>query len=161
MASLIVRRNGGDLPRFTTETSPVRFMRWDPFREIAPSWPGEEQPVRFTPDFEVKENSEGFVFTADVPGVKEKDLDVTMTGNRLTINGKREAQTEQVSDTYYACERAYGSFTRAFTMPDGTDGGDRIRAELRDGVLSIVLPKKPELQPRRIELKTTDRPPTQ
>src|SRR5688572_21296624 len=108
MASLIVRRNDGGLPTLTTETTPVRFMRWDPFREIAPSWPGEGQPVRFAPDFEVKENKEGFVFTADVPGVKDKDLEVMMTGNRLTITGTRDAQTEQASDTYYACERAYG-----------------------------------------------------
>jgi HSP20 family protein len=72
--------------------------------------------LRFVPDFEVKETKEGFVFKADVPGIKEKDLEITMTGNRLTISGKREAEMEERSDTYYACERSYGSFTRAFTL---------------------------------------------
>lgn len=158
MTNLIVRTNPGDLPRFSTEREPFRWMGWDPFREMAPFWPGEEQPVRFAPDFEVKETKAGFVFNADVPGIKEKDLEITMTGNRLTISGKREVEMEDGTDTYYARERSYGSFTRAFTLPEGTDGGDHIRASLHEGVLTLLLPKKPELQPRRIEVKATDRP---
>ena len=155
MTNLIVRRNAGD-PRLSTEREPLRWMRWDPFREMAPYWPGEEEPVRFAPNFEVKETKAGFVFNADVPGMKEQDLDITMTGNRLTISGKREAEMGDGTDTYYACERSYGSFTRAFTLPEGTDGGDHIRANLHEGVLTLLLPKKPELQPRRI--KVTDKP---
>lgn len=157
MANLIIRRNAGELPRLSTEGEPFRW-RWDPFQEMAPFWPGEEQPVRFAPDFEVKETKEGFVFKADVPGIKEKDLEITMTGNRLTISGKREAEMEERTDTYYACERSYGSFTRAFTLPEGTDGGDHILADLKEGVLTLLLPKKPELQPRRIKVKVTDNP---
>jgi HSP20 family protein len=80
-----------------------------------------------------------------------------MTGNRLTISGKREAEVEERTDTYYACERSYGSFTRAFTLPEGTDGGDRIRADLKEGVLTLLLPKKPELQPKRIEVKVAEK----
>jgi len=133
-------------------------MGWDPFRQMAPFFAGEEQPVRFTPEFEVKETKEGFVFKADIPGVKEKDLEISMTGSRLTISGKREAETEENTDTYYACERAYGTFTRAFTLPEGTDGNNHIRAELKEGVLTLLLPKKPELQPKRIEIKVTDSP---
>jgi HSP20 family protein len=124
---------------------------------MAPFWQ-EEQPARFVPDFEVKETKEGFLFKADVPGIKEKDLEVTMTGDRLTITGKREAETKETTDTYYACERSYGSFTRSFTLPEGTGSGDRIHAELHQGVLTLLVPKKPELQPRRIELKVTDKP---
>ncbi len=157
MVNLIVRRNSGELPRLSPEREPFPWMHWDPFRQMAPFWPGEEQPVRFTPDFEVKETKEGFVFKADVPGVKEKDLEVNMTGNRLTISGKREAEMEEKTDTYYACERSYGSFTRAFTLPEGTDGDNHSRAELKEGVLTLLLPKKPELQPRRIEVKVTDK----
>ena len=130
----------------------------DPFRQMAPFWPTEDQPVRFTPDFEVKETKEGFVFKADVPGIKEKDLEITMTGNRLTISGSRAAETEEKTDTYYACERSYGNFTRAFTLPEDSDGGNHIRAELEEGVLTLRLPKKPELQPRRIEVKVTNKP---
>ncbi len=134
-------------------------MHWDdPFREMAPFWPAQEQPVRFAPDFEVKETKAGFVFKADVPGIQEKDLEITMTGNRLTINGKRDAELGETTDTYYACERSYGTFTRAFTLPEGTDGGNYIRADLNQGVLTLVLPKKAELQPRRIEVKVGDKP---
>jgi HSP20 family protein len=157
MANLTVRRNVGDLYRPSVEPERFRWMHWDPFHEMAPFSP-EEQPARFAPDFEVKETKEGYLFKADVPGIQEKDLEITMTGNRLTIAGKREAETEESTNTYYACERSYGSFTRSFTLPEGTGGGDRIRAELNQGVLTLLLPKKPELQPRRIELKATDKP---
>ena len=157
MAKLVVRRNVGDPHLPSTEAERFRWMRWDPFHAMAPFWP-EEQPARFAPDFEVKETKEGFVFEADVPGIKEKDLEIIMTGNRLTITGKREAEMEEGTDTYYACERSYGSFTRAFTLPEGTYGGERIRAELNEGVLTLVLPKKPELQPKRIEVKVAEKP---
>jgi HSP20 family protein len=133
-------------------------MHWDPFRQMAPFLTVEDQPARYTPDFEIKETKDGFVFKADVPGIKEKDLEITMTGNRLTISGKREAEKEESTDTYFARECSYGGFTRAFTLPEGTDGSNEIRAELNQGVLTLFLPKKPELQPRRIEVKVSDKP---
>ncbi len=158
MTNLIVSRNNAEFPRLPAQAEPLHWMRWDPFRQMAPFLTGEEQPVRFAPDFDVKETKAGFVFKADVPGIKEKELEITMTGNRLTISGKREAEKEDNTETYYACERAYGSFTRAFTLPEGTDGGSNIRAELHEGVLTLLLPKKPELQPRRIEVKAAANP---
>jgi HSP20 family protein len=124
---------------------------------MAPFLTGEEQPAHYTPNFEVKETKDGFVFKADVPGIKEKDLEITMTGNRLTISGKREAENDGNTDIYYARECSYGGFTRAFTLPEGTDGNNDIRAELNQGVLTLLLPKKPELQPRRIEVKVADK----
>jgi len=133
-------------------------MHWDPFRQMAPFLTGEEQPARYTPDFEIKETKDGFVFKADVPGIKEKDLEITMTGNRLTISGKREAEKEESSDTFFARECSYGAFTRAFTLPEGTDSSNEIRAELSQGVLTLFLPKRPELQPRRIEVKVSEKP---
>src|SRR5688572_5716714 len=157
MANVNVRRNGGELPRVPAEDEPFPWMRWDPFRQMA-SVPGEEQPARFTPDFEIKETKDGFVFKADVPGIKEKDLEITMTGNRLTISGKRESEKEERADIYYARECSYGVFTRAFTLPEGTDGNNQIRAELHQGVLMLFLPKRPELQPRRIDVQVTDKP---
>ena len=157
MANVNVRRNGGELPRVPAEDEALHWMRWDPFRQMA-SVPGEEQPARFTPDFEVKETKDGFVFKADVPGIKETDLEITLTGNRLTISGKREAEKAGNTDIYYARECSYGGFTRAFTLPEGTDGDNRIRAELDQGVLTLILPKKPELQPRRIEVNVANKP---
>jgi HSP20 family protein len=156
MSSIIVRnREGAPAQPSRQDWDPMRWardlLRWDPFREMMPSFPTAE--LAFAPAFEVKETKDGFVFKADVPGVKEQDLDITHTGNRLTITGKREAEHEEKSDTYYASERSYGSFTRAFTLPDGVDG-DHVRAELNAGVLTIVVPKLPEAQPKKISVGT-------
>jgi HSP20 family protein len=157
MTNLIVRGTAGNPPRTPTADEHLHWMHWDPFRQMDPFLTREEQPARFTPDFEIKETKDGFVFKADLPGFKEQDIEITMTGNRLTISGKREAEKEESTDTYYARECSYGAFTRAFTLPDGTDGNDSIRAELSQGVLTLHLPKRPELQPKRIPVKVGDK----
>lgn len=107
--------------------------------------------MAFYPSFEVKETEKAYVFKADVPGVKEGDLEVTVTGNRLTVSGKRESEKEEKTDTYYTCERSYGSFSRSFTLPEGTDVG-AVTADLKDGVLTVALPKRPEVQPKKIPI---------
>lgn len=153
MADIIVRNNGGrELAR--REWDPSSWMRellrWDPFREMMPNLATPE--LTFNPAFEIKETKEGYSFKADLPGVAEKDLEVTRSGTRLTIAGKREWAYEDQKETYYACERAYGSFTRTFTLPDGIDG-EHVHAELKDGVLSVFVPKLPEAKPQRITIK--------
>jgi HSP20 family protein len=157
MSNISVKKeNGGAVPTRMTEWDPFRaareFLRWDPFREMAPFGLATEGAV-FSPAFEVKETKESYLFKADMPGVKEQDVDITRTGNRLTVTGKREAEKEDKSETYYAYERTYGSFTRSFTLPEGIDG-DQIRADLKDGVLTLVVPKTPEAQPKKIGLKS-------
>ncbi len=161
MANIVVRAGevAPILPRFA-EFEPLRHvmrdvLSWDPFRTMLPLQM-EERVAGFVPDFEVKETKESYVVKADLPGVKEADLEITLTGNRLGIHGKRESEKEEKTETYYACEREYGSFTRAFTLPEGADV-EHTRAELKDGVLTVVLPKKPELQPKRIAVKTPEK----
>jgi len=156
MANLI-RRNEQQretLPA-TSGWEPLRLMRellgWDPFAEMVPSGMGGE-PVLFTPRFEVKETKDHYVFKADLPGIDEKDLEISLTGNRLTVSGKREAEERQENERYYAYERSYGTFSRSFTLPDGADA-DHAEADLKSGVLTIAVPKKPEHQPRKISLK--------
>jgi HSP20 family protein len=105
--------------------------------------------MEFMPSFEVKETKDAYVFRADVPGVKDEDIEITLTGTRLTITGKREAEQQEQSDTFYVYERSYGTFTRSFTLPEGVDT-EHIRTELKDGVLHVIVPKKPEAQPKRI-----------
>jgi HSP20 family protein len=158
MSNPIVRRNGGEQPRSPTETEGIHWMHWDPFRQMAPFLTGQDHPAHYAPDFEVKESKDGFVFKADVPGIQEKDLEITMTGNRLTIAGKRESEKEESSDAYFVRECSYGYFSRAFTLPEGTDSSSEIRAELSQGVLTLFLPKRPELQPRHIEVKVAEKP---
>jgi HSP20 family protein len=155
MANIAVRNNGGREVAARREWDPTSWardlLRWDPFREILPSFNMPE--MTFNPAFEVKENKEGYSFKADLPGVGEKDVEVTRTGNRLTIGGKREAEHEDHGDTYYACERTYGSFARTFTLPDGIDG-EHIQAQLKDGVLTVVVPKLPAAQAKKIAIQS-------
>ena len=139
------------------ETDPFRWLfRWDPFREMTPSWFGQP-PVEttFTPAFEVKETRDSFLFKADLPGIKDQDIEVKLAGDRLTISGKREAEREDKDDTYYAFERTFGSFLRTFTLPDGFDA-EHVFAELKDGVLTVAVYKKPIAQAKMIAIKSGD-----
>ena len=132
---------------------PFRSMRelmsWDPF-QAGSAWPALAIP-NFAPNFDVKETTESFVFTADLPGVAEKDLQVQLTDNRLSISGKRESEKTEQNETLYTTERSYGSFTRSFMLPEGIDA-DKAHAELKNGVLSVAIPKRPETQPRKINV---------
>jgi HSP20 family protein len=129
-------------------------MKWDPFREIAAPLFGMEPQMkaRFFPAFEVKETKEAYAFRAGLPGIEEKDIEITLTANRLTVSGKREEEKEQKGDVFYINERTYGTFTRSFTLPEGIDG-EHVTAEVTGGVLNIVVPRKPESQPRKVALK--------
>jgi len=155
MANITVRNNGGRelVPR--REFDPISWtrdlLRWDPFREMLPSF--AQQEMVFNPAFDVKETKEGYLFQADLPGIAERDLEITRTGNRLTVAGKRETEREVQGETYYTAERTYGSFTRTFTLPDGIDG-DHIHAQLKEGVLHVLVPKLPEAQAKKIEIKS-------
>lgn len=125
------------------------LMRWDPFAELGTARAGE---VGFAPSFEVKETKDAYVFKADLPGLRESDLDISLTANRLTVSGKREEETHQEEDRYYTYERSYGSFSRSFTLPEGIDL-DHADADLTNGVLTISIAKKPEVKPKKIEVK--------
>jgi HSP20 family protein len=130
-----------------------RELAWDPFRALFRWDPfTETRGLRnefFSPHFDVKENKDGFTFSADLPGVKESDLEISVTGNVLAISGKREDQRREEGDQYYRAERSYGQFSRSFLLPDGTDTSN-VQADLKDGVLTVQVAKRPEVQPRRI-----------
>lgn len=154
MGTIVKRKEAGPIAPTVGEWDPFRMMRemfhWDPFREMFPL--AAEEAFTYAPHFEVKETKESYVFKADLPGVKEADLDIALTGNRLTVSGKREAERHEETDTFYTRERSFGSFTRAFTLPEGIDP-EHVQAELKSGVLNIVLPKLPEAQPKKIEVR--------
>jgi len=151
MANLI-RRTQGETPTVLDPFGVMReFMNWDPFAEMAPSLTRSGEAV-FSPRFEVKETNSAYVFKTDLPGIEEKDLGITLTGKRLTVSGKRVAERQEEGETFYAYERSYGSFSRSFTLPEGADA-DHAEADLRNGVLTITVPKLPEHQPKRISLK--------
>lgn len=146
------RRDRGFLPRLS---------EWDPFLKMQELMEPLEEfskffttrlPGRFSPAFEVKETQDAFIFKADVPGLEEKDLDISVTGDRIYINGKREVEASEDTDHFYAYERSYGSFTRSFTLPEGVDP-DAIDASLKKGVLTLHLPKRAEVKSRHVEVK--------
>jgi len=153
MSLLPVKKTTGAI-EFQPEWEPLRRFRnflWDPFAEMVP-FPVESLPMNFTPAFEVRETTDAFIFKADLPGLKESDVDIKVTGDRLTITGTRTAEKRDNRDTYFAYERSYGTFTRAFTLPVGVNT-ELTRAEMEAGVLTITLPKLPEAQPKSIPVK--------
>jgi HSP20 family protein len=154
----IMRRGETPPPaRRTREWDPFQTMReltgWDPFREMTMprQWRGAED-MAFVPEFDVRESKDAYIFKADLPGFREDDVEINVTGNRLTVSGKREEEHEEESDTQYVSERAFGSFTRSFTLPDGVDP-NQVSAKLNDGVLTIRIQKNSTAQPKRIQLR--------
>jgi HSP20 family protein len=161
MSEITVGKRGGEPAAQLTrrEWEPLRLMRevlgWDPFREITPMF--QAGGSGFAPAFEVKETKDAFVFKADLPGLKDEDLDVTVTGNRLAVSGRREAEKEEKESTYYAYERSYGSFTRSFTLPDQVDT-TLVKAELKAGELTIVVPKTSAAVAKKIPIGAGEKP---
>jgi HSP20 family protein len=169
MANLSIRRNE---PRETAATvwDPMRGMdpqrAFDPFRMIrdlmgADPFGGLVAPSggMFAPDIEIKETKDSYMITADLPGVTMDDLELSVTGNRLTVSGRREEEERREDERYFTYERSYGTFARSFVMPEGADL-ERIEAQLSDGVLKITVPKRAEVQARKVEIggKQKDRP---
>ncbi|MFC4728551.1 Hsp20/alpha crystallin family protein [Coralloluteibacterium thermophilus] len=110
--------------------------------------------AQWAPRVDIKEESERFVIFADIPGVDPKDIEVHMEDGVLTIKGERKAESaeENGNGRYSRMERSHGLFYRRFALPDSADP-DGITASGRNGVLQVVIPKRPETKPRRIEVQ--------
>ncbi len=103
---------------------------------------------------ELQETDDSFKILAEVPGVEEKDVEVTVSGDMLTIKGEKKASSERSENGAFVSERSYGAFMRSIRLPQGVEA-DKIEATFKNGVLTISLPKPAELQRnvRRIEVK--------
>ncbi|HEX6835662.1 MAG TPA: Hsp20/alpha crystallin family protein [Polyangia bacterium] len=159
MANIVRRQEGTPVVTRGNVIDPFDVMRemltLDPLRALFGSGAMREMPMAtFLPQFEVRETKDAYVFKGDLPGVRDEDLDITMAQNRLTISGKREMEHRDEQDRYYAYERSYGSFTRTFTLPTDIDES-HVEAELREGVLTLRIPKSPEQQPKKVQVKTS------
>ena len=121
------------------------LLGWDPFNYERPA-------STFAPSFEVKETAEAFVVRADLPGVKDADLDVSVHNGVLSVSGSRAAEQRQEGDSFYVYERQFGSFSRSFALPDVADP-EQVEARLEQGVLLLTIGKKVQAKPRKIELK--------
>jgi HSP20 family protein len=153
MNDLAIIRSLFDRPllgRLGTDTGFLRNMLgMDPSRELTDI---EGTTLGFWPKVEMKETKDSIVCSVDVPGIKEKDVSVVVSGNQLTVSGKRESDKRDQNDTFYTYERHYGTFKRTLTLPETVDV-EHVAAALEDGVLSIVLPKKSEHAAKRIAVK--------
>lgn len=111
---------------------------------------GSEAPVRsFSPAIDVRANSDAIVLTADVPGIKQEDLEVTLEDGVLTIKGQRRYEGAGKDKVWLG--RSYGSFERSFTLPDTVDP-EHLSADLADGVLTVRVPQQPKAKPRKISI---------
>lgn len=143
MANLSLRNDPDVGLQFDPFQAMREMLRWDPF--IQP----DRLSITFSPMFDVRETNDAFILQADMPGVLEKDLDISLASNRLTISGKRESEQEVKGETYYRSERTWGNFSRSFTLPTEVDA-NKVAAELKNGVLIIQLPKTGESMTRHI-----------
>jgi len=145
----------------------MAIIRWDPFRDMITlrermnrlfedffASRGEEQDLlagAWTPSVDIYETEHEVVLTAELPGMDEKDIEIKVEDNTLTISGERRMEKEIKEENYHRIERAYGSFCRSFTLPNYVDQ-DKISAEYDNGILKITMPKKPELKPRKVKV---------
>jgi HSP20 family protein len=145
----------------------MTIVRWEPFRELstlqnemnrlfntvfdAPS-PGNGGTLRrWMPAMDLVETDDHFVLRADLPGMSEDDVKIEFEDGTLTVSGERKAEHESKSEGYYRVERAFGSFSRSLTLPQGIDP-EAVTAKFDRGVLEVRIPKPEERKPRRIEI---------
>jgi HSP20 family protein len=113
---------------------------------------------RWIPAMDLVEEDEHFVLRADLPGVREEDVNIELEDNVLTISGERRAEHEDRKEGYYRVERAVGRFARSLTLPEGIDP-ERIEAKFENGVLTVRIPKPEEHRPRRVAINVGDSAP--
>ena len=143
------------------------ITRWDPFREFVtlqdrmnrlfrdPRGPaGQDEALTttaFAPPVDVYEDEHNVTLKIEVPGIDEKDIDVRIENNTLTVHGERKFEKDEKEENYRRVERQYGSFTRTFSLPN-TVNHDNVQADYDKGVLKIKLAKKAEAKPKQIKV---------
>jgi len=146
------------------------LTRWEPIRELASLqermnrlFNNELSPVTsqeslasgsFVPPVDVYEDEQGIRLKMEVPGIEEKDIDIRLENNLLTVRGQRKLEKETKEENYHRIERSYGSFTRSFTLPN-TVNPEEVKAGYSKGVLSISLGKKADARPKQIKVNVT------
>lgn len=161
-----MRRSGPDpFQSFRNEMDRMFDQFWRGFglpamrrgSETEPFWHGEGGFGVSMPAVDIAEDDKAYRITAELPGLNEKDIEVHLSGNMLTISGEKHDDREEKDKdkNYHFSERRYGSFRRSFALPQGIDR-DKIEANFKNGVLALTLPKTPEAmqQQKKIEVKT-------
>lgn len=141
------------------------IVRWDPFRELVElrdeigRWfegtldreRRERKTAAWAPDVDIKETDKEILVRADLPGMRQEDIDVSIDENQLVIKGERKMEKEEKEKDYVRVERSYGSFYRSFSL--GTPiKEDQVKATYKDGVLEVVLPKAEVKKAKKIQI---------
>ena len=141
------------------------LTRWEPFREFTTLQDrmnrlfrdsfGEGQEAltstSFAPAVDVYEDEHNVTLKIEVPGIDEKDIDVRIENNVLTVHGERKFEKEEKEENFRRVERQYGSFTRTFTLPNTVDS-EKVSANYEKGILKVTLPKRAEAKPKQIKV---------
>jgi len=123
-----------------------RFFDWEP------GWAALEVGGEWTPKLDLSETKDAFVARAEIPGVEQKDIQVSLQDQMLTIKGEKTKEKEEKDEHYHRMERTYGGFVRMMRLPTAVDGS-RVVATFKDGVLSVTLPKTPAAKGTTIPIK--------
>jgi HSP20 family protein len=143
----------------------MALIRWEPARELNTLqsemnrlfnafFEGGDRDAtarRWAPAMDLIEADNHLILRADLPGLSEKDVKIEVQDNVLTVSGERKAEQEDKTDGYYRIERAFGSFSRSLTLPQGIDA-DAISADFTDGVLEVRIPKPEQRKPHRVAI---------
>ena len=161
MKDIILRNRGGlfpetghlDRPFGAIQREMDRFV--NSFFDDLPSnsWSSKDRLSSFAPKLNVSEGEKSVEISAELPGMNEKDIEVSVDKNLLTIRGEKKADQEVQNRSYYHMERRFGSFQRSIRLTEGIEV-DKIQANFKDGVLVITLPKSDKEQARVIEVKS-------
>ena len=128
-----------------------RPRRGGPLEAFTIPWPFGEWDEGWLPAVDVCESEEAYTVTAELPGLVAKEIKVSVEGDILTIRGEKRRQKEEETKSYHRVERSYGVFSRSLQLPGNADG-DKVKAEYKDGVLTLTIPKAEGSSQRRIEI---------
>jgi len=123
---------------------------WDRFYRVLP--PTEARERGWEPSLDLSETKESFLLKAELPGMDPKELDISLSGDVLSVRGEKREEKKEEGESYHVVERRYGTFSRLLRLPAGVES-DKISAEYKNGVLSITLPKSPEAKEKEIKIK--------
>jgi HSP20 family protein len=145
----------------------MAVVRWDPFRDLGMlqdrmnrlfddagrGWRSDEPAATtsWSPSVDIFETEGEIVVKAELPGMDRKDITLHLENNVLTLRGERKFEKETKEENYHRIERSYGNFSRSFSIPATVDE-ENIRADYKDGVLKIILPKKEQARPKQIKI---------
>ncbi len=148
----------------------MAIVRWEPFRDLlttqrefdrlfkeafSPMSGETELSTRsWAPPVDIYETEDAIVLKAELPGVDAKDVEVRVEDNNLYLKGERKFEKEVKEQNYHRVERSYGSFARSFSLPNSISA-DKVKAEFRDGLLTLTMPKREEAKPKTIKIDVT------